>query len=519
MDSKIAIANRIIEVTANRRVRAFSIGVLVLAVLAVLQVNNLKRDTPMCELLTNSNLCNNDLQRIQLALSQSGLKEYQLVDNHLVVPTAQHSEYLQAIAEKNAIPEELRQSSQSAQASINPFLTHRQQLAIDRAEKKQQVRDMVLRLPFVDQAWFEMDKSESHSAFEQAEQSAVVSIRTPTHVLLSDQHVDTVKRMIGGAVAGLGSDNIVVIDLSAGRVHHDDLDPSTIQQVHFQRIAIEHQRLYESQIREVLRDYAGIKISVHVDVKPAPEDNHVASIPDSVPARIQPNRLAPLPTAGANSFASIEPGIESGPSLNTRATIELTSHTADDPSPERLVKQVSVSIDVPQKLLYDLFGPPPVSSSLATGPGDLQARMASDADAKFEQLRSEIIQKVQPILPPSKNQSESTPISVNLIRIPLPESTQWFSQVQDYAIQNWPSAAVLIIGLMLLSIVTRKPESFDQHVNLAGIDESKDILSINSSTGDEQASTAYPEIRLSKLIEKDPDAAARVIEAWIRDAA
>ena len=520
MDSTTAITERISKLVANRRVRAFSIGVLVLAVLALLQVNNLKRHTPMVDLLSNSKLCNADVQRIQIALSQSGLGDYQLQDNRLMVPVAQHSIYLQAVAEQNAIPEELRQSDDDSRPSINPFLSRSQQLAIDRAAKKQQVRDMVLRLQFVEQAWFEMDKSDSHSAFEQAEQSAVISIRTPENVSLSDQDVDTVKLMIGGAVAGLGSDNIVVIDLNAGYAHHDHLDPSTTRQVHFQRIAIEQQRFYENQIRKILKDYPGIKVSVHVDVKPTPESDSVASVPNPIPVQAQSNRIAPLPSAGANSFASIEQIPTLAPPTDAPSTVELISFSTSVESPESLEKQISVSIDVPQKLVHDLFGAPPMSSSFANGLGDLQAKMTSDTNAKFEQLRSEIIQKISPILPRSDLQNAvGTPITVSLIRAPLPETSQWFAQLKDFVIQNWPSAAVLLIGLMLLSIVARKPDTYEPTADRSRINESGDILSINSSSTAEPGATENPEAKLTKLIERDPDAAARVIEAWIRDAA
>jgi hypothetical protein len=309
-----------------------------------------------------------------------------------------------------------------------------------------------------------------------------------------------------------------VIDLGTGYAHQDDLDPSINQQIHFQRVAIEQQRFYESKIREILKDYPGIKISVHVDVNAAPEDNHVASIPSSIPAMIT-NRIAPLPTAGANSYATIEQALEPIGSVETLA-IEFISHTSNASTPGRLDKQISVSIDVPQKLVHDLFGPPPSSSSFATSPSELQAKMASDIDSKFERLRAEIVQKVRPILPQSKRQDAAeTPINVSLIRIPLPESQQWMAQAQDFAIQNWPSAAVLIIGLMLPSIVTRKPDAFEETANATATSDSGDILSIHSNSTGQLGSTENPEARLTQLIEKDPDAAARVIEAWIRDAA
>ena len=346
MDAK-QIASQTMLLIANRRIRAFIIGALVLSVLAVMQVNNLKRQPRMCELLTNSNMRTNDLQRMQIALSQSGLSEYKLEEHRLLVPVAQHAQYLQAVADNDAIPEELRDKKENERLSPNPFHSRVQQLSIERAQKKEQIREMVLRLPFVEQAWFEMDKSESRSAFEQAEQSAVISIRTPVNVSLSDRHVDTVKSMIGGAVAGLDATNIVVIDLSAGFAHQEHDDESTNLQAHYRRISYEEQRHYQTQIREILKQYPGVQINVRVDVKPAQNQTatlEIQPLRDPVPTVTAATRL---PSAGANSFASIEP-IQPSPLAQPDPKILQVTHSSplDVSSSLDLEKDIFVSIDV-----------------------------------------------------------------------------------------------------------------------------------------------------------------------------
>lgn len=527
MDSEQSIAERITKLMRGRRFRAFGIACLVLSVLVVLQVGNLKRNTPMCDLLGNCNLANGDLQRMQIALSQSGLGEFRIQDNRLLVPAAQQAVYLQAIAEHNAIPQELREAEETG-PSINPFLSRSQQLSIERAAKKRQIREMVVRLPFVEQAWFEMDQSDTHSAFEQAKQSAVISIRTPQNVPLNDQHVDTVKRMIGGAVAGLDPMAIVVIDLSAGFAHQEHVDPLTTQQVHFQRIASEQQRFYENRIRETLQDYPGIKITIHVEVKSEPKsDKFTSTAPSQFPAAqaIEFPVPANIPNAGANKAASLQDFEPAPQSIqrNTPATmgyqIDLISHD-EGTNVDSLIKEISVSIDVPQKLVHDLFGSPTIERSEARSHSEFQTAVAKDTQMKFEQLQSEIIQKIRPVLPASTFQNRAAfPIAVNLIRQPLPAETQWTSQVQQLAVQQWPSAAVLVIGLILLSIVTRNPDPIPGSSRNVDQNADHDVLSIDSRQSNENRLDQNPEVRLSNLIEKDPDAAAKVIEAWIRDAA
>lgn len=525
MDSQQFTAQRVSKLIQGRRFRAFGIACLILSALVVLQVGNLNRNTPMCELLTNCNLANGDLQRMQIALSQSGLSEFKIADNRILVPTAQHASYLQAIADKNAIPQDLRESEESS-PSINPFLSRSQQLSIERAAKKRQIREMVVRLPFVEQAWFEMDQSDSHSAFASTQQSAVISIQTRPQTPLNSQQVDTVKRMIGGAVAGLDPKAIVVIDLSAGAAHLEASDPQTTKQVHYQRIASEQQRFYETRIRESLQDYPGIEVSVHIEVKPGVSDKLThAPIPTrTIPAVHLQTPSQPL-TAGANAAASLQdfelpnqPGT-SPPRAQPEFQVELISYD-ENPNSERLEKTISVSIDVPQQLVHDLFGAPTIDRSSARNHSDYQSALAKDTQAKFAQLQSEIIQKIRPLLPASSFRNRATfPIAVNLIREPLPAASPWFAQAQQFAAQHWPSAAVLIIGLMLLTIVTRNPDSIAEQRSVAEPYEDQDVLSIDMEQAEDKRLDQDTEVRLSNLIEKDPDAAAKVIEAWIRDAA
>ena len=113
----------------------------------------------------------------------------------------------------------------------------------------------------------------------------------------------------------------------------------------------------------------------------------------------------------------------------------------------------------------------------------MEARLQEVVELVKHVNQSEIIQKVRPILPDSTTRADDQ-VTVNLIRLPIPESSTWFAQTRDFAIQNWPSAAVLLIGLMLLSIVTRKPDDIESSGNRVDVGENGDVLSINSDSVD-----------------------------------
>ena len=116
------------------------------------------------------------------------------------------------------------------------------------------------------------------------------------------------------------------------------------------------------------------------------------------------------------------------------------------------------------------------------------------------------------------------PIAINLVRQPkIAQAPKWHAKLKAFAIQNWPSAAVLGIGLLLISIVTRKPDYSPNTAQIQTDDDqvllSNEVRFQEAAGNGETADNRKPEVRLSNLIEKDPNAAAKVIETWIRDAA
>lgn len=519
MDSNFLSPEKISSLFESPRVRAFAIALLILAALVLLQAGNLKRPVKMCKLFEQCSASDEDLQRMQLAFGKSGLNEFKVVDGKLMVPKSEHSIYLQSLSENDGIPRDLRTQNDNF-SNNNPFLSRSQQLSLENAQKKRQIRDMVVRLPFVDQAWFEMDQSRSRSAFQRPKQSAVISIRPATEVTLNESHVDTVKRMIGGAIAGLDLSEIVVIDLSAGYAHQDSTDPSTTQQVRFQRIAFEQQRIYESRIREALKDYPGLDVTVQVDVSEAPQKvDKVAAKPVLGPQTIAVAPSKNIYDAGANAYAKLEE-FEPTHQPITPTPIALITHS----TPSKVIqKDISVLIDVPQSLVHNIFGAP--SAGLLGDKKNYrqQAALAKDMQFKFAQLQTEIVQKVKPLLPRnSSTYGNEPPIAVNLVKktalVPTPN---WQAKLKYFMAQNWPSAVVLGIGLILLSLVTRQPQHVPTTTQLQTDDDQVLLSSEVTMPATTQGSTdnANAEVRLSKLIEKDPNSAAKVIESWIRDAA
>ena len=501
--------NQFKGVFQGQRYRGLALGVILLVILAVTQVNQLQPQASTCELFRGS-LKSSDLERIQLALGNAGLNDFDIKNGKLFVPKAQRASYLQAVSTHNAIPSRLREQVADTD-SISMFMSRSQQKMVAREKKKTQVREMVMRLPYVEQVWFEMDVAESASAFEEARQTAVISIEPADNVILDATQISTVKRMIQGAIAGIQTDQIQVVDIQSGYAHQSPAGQQSSAGVQGLP-ALEQQNYFENRIRRALSGMDGVDVNVRVDVVKIPAPN-VSQVIVPEPKSVAPLRTAPL----TNGYASIYEKSEKEPA------VALASFEKPQPT---YATQVAVDVAVPQKLVEQWSGKN--FTSLPLQENSKNAAM----DSAFEQVRSEIVNRVAPLLPATTSMVHGqSPVSVRMVRPQIHVPLTWLDKMKPFLVKYWPSIAVLTIGVLLIGSMTRSERRRQQMIDDVE-DSGADILSINSGLEERAAAEPDPvameldmkarreaELKLNKLIEKDPGNARKVIENWIKDAA
>jgi flagellar biosynthesis/type III secretory pathway M-ring protein FliF/YscJ len=519
------IVNQAKELFQVRRYRAVALAIVVLIVLAVIQINHLQVNSPMSELF-NGQLNRRDVERIQLAFGNANLNGFQIQNNRILVPQQKRAEYLKAITEQNAVPRHLQTETQDSQpASI--FMSRSQQQSLARIRKKEQIRKMVTRLPFVEQAWFEMDVADSHSAFNAAAQTAVISIEPTEGIILDAVQVDTVTRIIKGAIAGITADQIQVIDIHSGYAHNSNRPLNSNQVSHVKGLpALEQQNYFENRIRRSLTDFPGTEVAVKVDVVeiPAPENSFAQPKPTFATPIAGPRPAAHL-VAGTNGFASIyDAEVPPTPEPVAVAPVSFNRPT--------YATKVKVDVAVPQALV-ESYSPTNSRSSKYS---------KTELESAFERLRSQIVQRVRPLLPEESTLDRevvgnlgpiTSPVSVRLVRSVPQTAIPWHDSVQQLLIKYWPSAVVLLVGLLMISTMHRG-ERHRERIAAETESLNADILSINSSLETrsrqsdqndqrvaeaEEAARREAELRLHQLVEKNPDSTQRVLENWIKDAA
>ena len=509
MDSSVSDQNLITRWFSKNSVRLLTLASVIVAILAVLHVSQQQASAPMQELLQGCNLKTGDLQRMQIAFGQAGLNEFKIEDGVIWVPQAKHSSYLAAVAEHGAIPAELKVADKAITSDAgNPFESRSQKEDRKHLRRKKQIQEMVTRLPFVEQAWCEMDQAPRQNAFSKARRSAVLSIHSNPDCQLRVAHVDTIKQMVSAAVGlDLPVENIVVIDLNNGFAHLDDFDQLTQKQRELHQIEANQKRFYESRAQELLRDYPGVKVRVDVAV------NEVAvEVEPAVIQAFAPVQRGADPVAGANGVVSIEIEV---PEQSSVAPVDNEVETTI-----QLDKQLHVSVDVPTESVFAALGEPIISKKHTTS----KARKASidqQTRAKFEQFKRTIADRLLPLFPSeartgSRLADHGNSLDFRLIPATARVNTasNWQTRAQAWLGTNWPSIGVLGIGAVLLTLVFRRSEHFQP-----AVDGEMDVNDLSIHNGNGIQNNSDSEVQLTKLIQEDPDSAAKIIETWIRDAA
>ena len=161
--------------------------------------------------------------------------------------------------------------------------------------------------------------------------------------------------------------------------------------------------------------------------------------------------------------------------------------------------------------------------------------------SKFEQLKSTIVNRLLPLFPSATqvlevawlNEATRWTLNCYLQQQKRKLLTTGCLDVQKFFESNWPSICVLSIGAILLTLVVRRSDqspmllkpikcprsTLEMQIQLATSWQFMVRLKRRVDNSSEIQCDTNAEVQLTKLIQEDPDSAAKIIETWIRDAA
>ena len=491
--------------------KALAVGLLL--VLSVIGTSPLWRANHVdyVSLLSGNRFVSEELQKMQFAFAADHLCDFQVRDEQIWVPRVKLAEYLQAVSAHGAMPRNLTPSSEQP-PNLSPFLSRYQQNLQQQFQKKQLLREMLGRLPFVENAWVEFDVNNSSSPFEKRQSNCAVSIQPREQLILDGSQLETIRQMIQGSIAGMESNGIVIVDLAAGMAYDHQLlaDCKTVGQSQVLDLQRRLQRL-EKTIKTAVEKYNGLAVSVATDpniTDLASPDSPIVGFADHAPSTTNKSTMLPSQTAvpGSNGHAVVA----------QKATTQRTGNAdsrKNESDQSQIVLESShfrprVTLHVPRALL--------AKTDVSTSSMDSSIETRGDLAVKFERLKEELVEKVRPLLPSeSFDDSVHFPISVEL----EPEtknapSTSWSSLLawvmsRDGGMWLAVCSAISLGALLLLSFQSKSNDSRRRTTNA-------NTLAID---GDLPVREQEVKRQIDDLLQNDPETAAHVIQQWIKKAA
>ncbi len=516
LDSSQQITDKLAQWLRPRHRRATFGILLLMGLLTALHFSNFQKEIMRSDLLDGEPCRPSQTQEIVRALNIEGLRDYELVNGSIMVPNMLKQKYYSAL-EKHGIPGFGTRQDDSLKSNFLLAPSERERIA--KLRKRREVMDMIVRLPYVDEAWLECD-SGCNGIFEPVKMSAVVVVQPKSEQILSWDNISTIRETIAGAFSGLSPEDIVLTDLNEGRAHPED---SVNGNVHAQsaRWRIDRQRYYMKKIERILVEYPGIEIDVHVEQN----GDHPGSDKLTLHNQVQPRGLKPaepigiasrIPTKDVNAalpraLKTAVPGANGTAAINVFPVVtKLVGHLETADSVDRLnesnerhaepkgsaTESVHVIIRIPARLLGTMRCP--TDSANVT---------VKSADSKFKLIKDDIIKRVNPILPNAVAQNE-LPVAVVLEGEPSGDqaSAETWNWLRNSAKRHWPLLAVGLLGFIsVLFNIMRVP---DLHPSAESTSNASDY----DPTDSEELKS-----KLANLIDRDPETAAKVIKSWLRD--
>lgn len=468
---------------------------VVVMILIVWFANQSISGTRTVSLFDSRKLSVDEIGQMQVAFGKSGLNEYEIRGSQIEVPRALRGDYLKSLADHNAIPQDLA-SSAGQQSSFEFFQTRAQQRARQIDRKKQTIRDMVMQLRFVDRAIVDYDETRGATPFEEMQRTAVVNVTPLGNRVLEMPEIKAIRDTVRGAVAGLKSEDITIIDTFASKSHtglgtleNEALQPHTLTKVRAER-------KYEDKIRSALTAYPGIRVNVEVGIDPVVrrirDERNIEGEPVVVERTYQRETSARVPGAspsifrnvfgqGANSQARVSSFTNpyQRSAEKTQSMANGSYQTTETAGP--MITSVSVSIGIPEHCVQYFVE----QNMTGRNPDDEELRRQSEL--VFEQLQNDIRQKVEPLVPQTESRQEmddTQHIVVTLDRkIPLTANKEY--QHSTSSSGSWDTAGVWtwigLIGAGLFALVLLRSTSKNPRTD-SPTSETGRALEISSET-------------------------------------
>jgi|GEM_PF-5359327 len=460
-----------------------------------------------------ADLSRTEQNQIRLTLARENLNEFGFENNRLMVPLSLQSKYLQVLLDAGTLPETLRGPDQELPA-VNPFLSRSQQEFVQQNYRQQKLRSLLVQLPFIEDARVQLDVQQAASAFAAQNTSCVVSVWPKGKLILEHQQLATIHQNVLAAIAGIAAERIVINDLNSGSAWDyaqlKSFDPGNCsEQIDNLRL----QRQTEHELQDSLAAWPGVGFAVDVSPGCANMLKQVSAVTILPPPAADTNPQIVSP--GSNSRAKVPVILPSGSSNN--AAIQATVFNGTERRFDSGLIRIWLTVD--DQAIGNFLRRERDKSSGETWWGG-ESKPLPDSVAVRERIKQQLESQVRKQLAQSRHAASQEHEILVEFASALPgqaglagdRSNSWTSPNQGVLWALLPGLALCV--LVVVSMSRRKGNS---HPEPELSNTGKPDVWLDESA--EAANRQQIREKIDELIENNPEAAARVIQSWIREAA
>lgn len=497
-----------------------------------------------------------ELTAVQRALSEKGLKNWELEGNRIKIPSGQKEVYIAALAENNALPTDWNAAMDKAVEGANPFRSrHEIDLTMQRAKQKE-LGMVISRFRNIEQAVVMFDEVEQSGIRRHKLKTASVAVQS-NGTGLEDAQVRAIRNLLATSYAGLDRDSIAITDTTTGMSYPggSGQDGSGGEDVYATRKA-NFEAALKKKILEQLANVTGVMVGVNVEMDGEIRSNTTKVIidPKPVPITMQertqeststgpttqgrpgaiPNGVGGVAVGNQAAAVTDLPGPKSTESLSTNSQTSIPGFSETRSQTWGMRPQHATAvISVPSSYYLKIWSQlnPTRAGQPAKEPDALELKRIEGQEIK--RIEDAVVNLLPP-RPPGNNPYPLVKVETypDIPGTPL-TAVPVLTNVTDWLSDNWRTVAMFALGLvglvMLRGMLRSGPAPLvDASTAAANREQHADDTPEEENEAPEpilvmrrKLSSKGPNLReeLRQLVKDDPDAAANVLRGWIGDAA
>ncbi|MBP89649.1 MAG: hypothetical protein CMJ64_23560 [Planctomycetaceae bacterium] len=504
-------------------------------------------------------LTDGELSSMTGAFAKAGLNAWENEGNRLRVPRGQRHTYIAALVEGNALPQDAGSAWRDMFETQSPFSTRRTNELREKYALQQDLSYTIRALSGVAKAGVVLSEIDTDTFPPRTERRAVVTVEATGSAALDAMRVKQIRDTIayGG---GVEPHNIVVSDTNAGRSHAGPPKEGSLESE--QGLYAERQAQREAEIKQKIEGYLrvaypGATVAVRADLDPTISSTERKIVYDEkpTPISISENQLDERSTS---SPAGGRPGAEpngignrtvtaGGGTDSERTRTETGTDQENIPGASVTVakssglqeRSVTVSIAVPRSLFKAIW-----HQRNPILPGEEEKQPEKTALESLEnEVKTNIEESVVMVIPKAPPGEATFPrvkvTSFDDIPIAAPAPPSLAETGGAWFAANWQTLALFALGFFAIIFLRGMIQSAqtaaladtqtkqlateraaDLEDDAEDAEEGQDLGEFgNSLRGRFESSGRSLREELTELVRDDPDAAANVIQNWMREAA